>query len=148
MLALCGALAASLIADIETWSEALLPQATSWWIGSVALLLLSALLASPAVPTLRVRSRSWSLVRDAVLLTLLTALSLALRLPNLTGMPYIVHGDEAANGLQALRWLHGGMCSRCSRRAGMACRWQAMGYRRWSCTWQVRTCRGYAFRQC
>jgi Dolichyl-phosphate-mannose-protein mannosyltransferase len=107
MLALCGALAASLIADMETWSEALLPQAAGWWIGSVALLLLSALLVSPAAPTLRARSRSWSLLRDAVLLALLTALSLALRLPNLTAMPYVVHGDEAANGLQALRWLHG-----------------------------------------
>jgi hypothetical protein len=108
MLALCGALAASLIADMETWSEALLPQATIWWIASVALLLLSALLASRVAPTpLRVRMRSWSLRRDAALLTLLTLLSLALRLPNVTTTPYVVHGDEAANGLQALLWLHG-----------------------------------------
>jgi 4-amino-4-deoxy-L-arabinose transferase-like glycosyltransferase len=106
VLALWGALAASYIADIETQTGALRPQATAWWIGSVALLLLSALLARR--PQVRcARNASWPFLGEAVLLTLLTALSLGLRLPNLTGMPYVVHGDEAANGLQALRWLHG-----------------------------------------
>ncbi len=67
VLALWGALAASYIADIETPTEALRPQATAWWIGSVALLLLSALLArQPAL--LWIRAVSWSFVCDAVLL--------------------------------------------------------------------------------
>jgi hypothetical protein len=105
MLLLCGALAASLVADIETWTEALRPQATGWWIGSVALLLCAALLARCAVPW-HARKGRWSLMHDGVLLAVLISGSLALRLPNLVGMPYVVHGDEAANGLQALRWLH------------------------------------------
>ena len=49
----------------------------------------------------------WDAWGDALLIALLLGVGLALRLPNLTSMPYVVHGDEASCGLEALRWLHG-----------------------------------------
>jgi len=55
--------------------------------------------------------RGWGLGLDALLLAILTLGSLALRLPGLLDTPYVVHGDEAACGLEALRWLHGGVPS-------------------------------------
>jgi len=55
--------------------------------------------------------RGWGLGLDALLLSILTIGSLALRLPGLVDRPYVVHGDEAACGLEALRWLHGGVPS-------------------------------------
>lgn len=52
-------------------------------------------------------ARLWQRGGDFVLLAVLIAGALVLRLPNLTSLPYVVHGDEASNGEQALRWLTG-----------------------------------------
>ncbi|HEU5348841.1 MAG TPA: glycosyltransferase family 39 protein, partial [Ktedonobacterales bacterium] len=49
----------------------------------------------------------WDAWGDWLLVAGLLAAGLALRLPNLASMPYIVHGDEASCALEALRWLHG-----------------------------------------
>ncbi len=65
----------------------------------------------PQTPLPTPVGRGWGLGLDAILLTVLTVGSLALRLPGLIDMPYVVHGDEAACGLEALRWLHGGVPS-------------------------------------
>lgn len=71
-------------------------------------------------PWLRLSRRlwGWSALRaagwrwlDGALLGLLVAGALALRLPDLTTLPYVIHGDEAWNGLEALRWLNGGVPS-------------------------------------
>ncbi len=95
------------------------------WIASVALLLLGASLwrvkppteddvwrvssvESAAVPESATRLvRLWPRGGDLLLLAVLIVGALALRLPNLTTLPYVVHGDEASNGEQALRWLNG-----------------------------------------
>jgi 4-amino-4-deoxy-L-arabinose transferase-like glycosyltransferase len=55
--------------------------------------------------------RLWEAIGDPVLLVVLLEGALLLRLPNLTNQPYVLHGDEAACGLEALRWLHGGVPS-------------------------------------
>jgi 4-amino-4-deoxy-L-arabinose transferase-like glycosyltransferase len=114
-LRMCLVLAAScssLGADLGALAAASRPIAQWWWIASVVLLLLAA-----AVPTrrlavaqllkldlLRIRR---AVMPDVVLLAIVLGLALWLRLPNLAQVPYVVHGDEAACGLQALRWLHG-----------------------------------------
>ncbi|HET8908324.1 MAG TPA: glycosyltransferase family 39 protein [Ktedonobacterales bacterium] len=49
----------------------------------------------------------WSRWGDWLLVSALVGIGLALRLPNLATMPYVVHGDEASCALEALRWLHG-----------------------------------------
>ncbi|MEO7000806.1 MAG: glycosyltransferase family 39 protein, partial [Ktedonobacterales bacterium] len=61
--------------------------------------------ASPLRAAFRAIRRMLTL--DLTLLAILTIGALALRLPNLTTLPYVVHGDEAQCGLEALRWLHG-----------------------------------------
>ncbi len=53
----------------------------------------------------------WADFGDLLLLLFLLAVALELRLPGLTDQPYVVHGDEAACGLEALRWLNGGVPS-------------------------------------
>jgi 4-amino-4-deoxy-L-arabinose transferase-like glycosyltransferase len=53
----------------------------------------------------------WEAVGDPVLLVVLLEVALLLRLPELTTVPYVVHGDEAACGLEAYRWLNGGVPS-------------------------------------
>ncbi len=58
-----------------------------------------------------VRRAIWEAVGDPLLLVALLEVALLLRLPNLTNLPYIVHGDEAACGLEAYRWLNGGVPS-------------------------------------
>jgi 4-amino-4-deoxy-L-arabinose transferase-like glycosyltransferase len=108
-LTLVFALGVSVLADVETRTPELRPQAQIWWLLSVALLLAAALLASrrsTGQQTLWETPR-WRLPYDGLALATLAAGALALRLPNLTGLPYSVHGDEAACGLEALRWLHG-----------------------------------------
>jgi 4-amino-4-deoxy-L-arabinose transferase-like glycosyltransferase len=49
----------------------------------------------------------WRRCGDLLLLVVLVLGALLLRLPNLTSLPYVVHGDEASNGEQALLWLNG-----------------------------------------
>lgn len=49
----------------------------------------------------------WNRWGDWLLLAPLLGAGLALRLPNLASMPYVVHGDEASCALEALRWLRG-----------------------------------------
>lgn len=56
-------------------------------------------------------ARFWRRYGDLALLAVLVGGALVLRLPNLTELPYVVHGDEASNGEQALRWLNGDVTS-------------------------------------
>lgn len=49
----------------------------------------------------------WNAWGDWLLIFGLLGIGLALRLPNLAAMPYVVHGDEASCAIEALRWLHG-----------------------------------------
>jgi 4-amino-4-deoxy-L-arabinose transferase-like glycosyltransferase len=127
-------LIASLIADLGAETFAGRPAAQWWWIGSTALLLATAALytflrpkAAPggisqragrgATPSSRPLSRAarlnrlWQAIGDPVLLVILLEVALLLRLPNLTDVPYVLHGDEAACGLEAYRWLSGGVPS-------------------------------------
>ncbi|MGE5335241.1 MAG: glycosyltransferase family 39 protein [Nitrososphaerota archaeon] len=95
-----------------------------FWLAGMALLLLAALAwpsagTSPlarlrwkltTVPGLRQRPTwlaLWDAWGDWLLLAGLLSVGLALRLPDLASMPYVVHGDEASCALEALRWLHG-----------------------------------------
>lgn len=131
------ALLASLIADLGARTFAGRPAAQWWWIGSVALLLVTVggyswlkrrqpaaratrqARAAESVPTPGARRlsradrlrRIWNAVGDPVLLVILLEVALLLRLPDLTNLPYVVHGDEAACGLEAYRWLSGGVPS-------------------------------------
>ncbi len=124
-------LLASLIADLGARTFAGRPAAQWWWVGSVALLLATAgvytrakrraaasLAAARAARQSRQRRARaltlravWKAIGDPVLLVILLEVALLLRLPNLTNLPYIVHGDEAACGLQAYLWLDGGVPS-------------------------------------
>ena len=100
--------------------------AAQWfWIAAMGLLVLAALAwpsARPfplerlrwrlAIATVRSRNQPrwhafWTAWGDWALLAVLLVTGLALRLPNLASVPYIVHGDEASCALEALRWLHG-----------------------------------------
>jgi len=137
VIGLLVALLLSLVADFGAAYLALRPIAQWFWLGSVALLILVAWVwTEPPIPLLRGEQRqrrgqplddptggSWRaaergdglqpparprmLALDLSLLAILTSGALALRLPNLTALPYVVHGDEAQCGLEALRWLHG-----------------------------------------
>ncbi len=137
VLLLLLALLASLIADLGAQTPAGRPVAQWWWIASVLLLLLAASLyvwlkrraamdarqralrktsKTPAQEnrqrvTISARQRIWKLLADPLLLSVLLLAALLLRLPGLTDQPYIVHGDEAACGLEAYRWLNGGVPS-------------------------------------
>jgi 4-amino-4-deoxy-L-arabinose transferase-like glycosyltransferase len=141
---LCGAgvalaLIASLVADVGAQTLAGRPVAQWWWVGSVALLLVSvggftwlkhqrrkarrarraetaARLATPAAEAApqtfaQQARRFWGTFGDGVLVGVLLVVGLALRLPDLANVPYILHGDEAACGLEAYRWLNGGVPS-------------------------------------
>src|SRR5579859_3664813 len=131
------ALIASLIADLGARAFAGRPTAQWWWLGSVALLLLTAggytLLKRPQPAQHRAEAAQadewaasqdrplrslagrlrglWKPLGDVVLLVIVLEAALLLRMPNLTTQPYIVHGDEAACGLEAYRWLNGGVPS-------------------------------------
>ena len=130
-------LIASLIADLGAQTMAGRPVAQWWWVGSVALLLLTAgwytylkhkkstprpAPKAQAAEPAAARKTGWSAGTDrllalwkkgggAVLVALLLGGALLLRLPNLTDVPYVLHGDEAACGLEAYRWLSGGVPS-------------------------------------
>ncbi|HLW00177.1 MAG TPA: glycosyltransferase family 39 protein [Ktedonobacterales bacterium] len=129
-------LIASLIADLGARTFAGRPVAQWWWIGSAALLLVTAAVytrlkrqqptaapAQPAPASVRRRRRTapptlasrlrrfWEAIGDPLLLVILLEVAVLLRLPNLTTLPYVVHGDEAACGLEAYRWLSGGVPS-------------------------------------
>ncbi len=124
LLGVLGVLIVSLLTDIYTLYPPMRPFAQWLWIGSVALLFMLAWLIGPrSLPWpgfTHWRPQRWlSAVRaplfdwapDLLALVILTVGALALRLPNLTAIPYVVHGDEAACGLEALRWLQGGVPS-------------------------------------
>lgn len=115
------ALGVSLAADIGAVSPASRPAAQWAWIASVVLLIASATFASLS-PRKRAagmrfqsphasRTRSPGVRSDGILIAILVAGALALRLPHLTELPYVIHGDEAWCGLEALRWLNGGVSS-------------------------------------
>lgn len=53
----------------------------------------------------------WGNYGDGLLIAALITGALVLRLPDLAAVPYIIHGDEAQCGLEALRWLHGNVPS-------------------------------------
>ncbi len=119
-----GALLSALVASalVSGPVEAL---AAQWfWIAGIVLLVIAALVwpAPPPLPLSRLRWRLaadttsrdqsrwralWNTWGDWLLVGGLLAVGLALRLPNLATMPYVVHGDEASCALEALRWLHG-----------------------------------------
>jgi 4-amino-4-deoxy-L-arabinose transferase-like glycosyltransferase len=106
---------ASLIADVGAWTPAGRPLAQWWWVGSVVLLAAAAWALSwqgTRWRALRASMRRWmGALGEAGLVVGLLVVGLALRLPGLTDVPYVVHGDEAACGLEALRWLAGGVPS-------------------------------------
>ncbi|HEX9412953.1 MAG TPA: glycosyltransferase family 39 protein, partial [Ktedonobacterales bacterium] len=86
-----------------------------WWVASVALVLMASATTGASMRLSgKVQLRDWitpaqlrAASGDAALLLVLVIGSLALRLPDLTTLPYVVHGDEAACAIEALRWLHG-----------------------------------------
>ncbi|HEX9068586.1 MAG TPA: glycosyltransferase family 39 protein, partial [Ktedonobacterales bacterium] len=110
LVGLTLALATSLVADLNATAPATRPTAQWWWLASVLILVLtSSLVRVPAKPQqwgVHPVPR-WSLRADGLALAALTGLALLLRLPDLTGVPVAVQGDEAMCGLQALLWLHG-----------------------------------------
>lgn len=109
------ALITSLIADVAAWTPDGRPMAQWWWVGSVVVLALAAGVLSWPFAFWRVLlADTWRLLRvlaETLLVAGLLAVGLELRLPGLTAQPYVVHGDEAACGMEALRWLHGGVPS-------------------------------------
>ena len=112
-LALAAALCASLTADLGAAIPFTRPVAQWWWITSIALVLISAMLTRKQWYRLQFHaSLFWrAALADGAALLILAAGALALRLPYLEQVPYVVHGDEAACGLEALRWLHGDVTS-------------------------------------
>lgn len=127
MLSLLLALVASLVADLGAGTPAGRPAAQWWWVGSVVALVVAAAawdsrrrsqmpMSKPAHAVQPAALRSffsvlWADVGDLALLAVLLVGALWLRLPGLVNQPYVVHGDEAACGMEALRWLHGGVPS-------------------------------------
>jgi hypothetical protein len=109
------ALISSLVDDLGARTSAGQSTAQWWWVASVLLLLLAAgVLTLPAyIPLERFpsRARLWGVLSEVLLIGGLLVGGLSLRLPGLTDQPYVVHGDEAACGLEALRWLSGGVPS-------------------------------------
>ena len=119
-LALLSALIASALASGPAEADA-----DQWfWLAGIGLVLVAAFVwpTERVSPLLRLRWRLradaslrdasrwralWSAWGDWLLVALLLGAGLALRLPNLVSMPYVVHGDEASCALEALRWLHG-----------------------------------------
>ena len=119
-MAMLAALIASALAsgpaevDADQW----------FWLAGIGLILAAACLwpTQEMSPLLRLRWRQrananlphttqwralWEVWGDWPLIMVLLGAGLALRLPGLTTMPYVVHGDEASCALEALRWLHG-----------------------------------------
>ncbi len=132
-LGVVSALMASLVADVGAETFAGRPAAQWWWLGSVALLLATATMytfwrpkSAPAAFQRAGRGAArgseqleragrwrviWEAIADPLLLVILLVAALLLRLPNLVNVPYVLHGDEAACGLEAYRWLSGGVPS-------------------------------------
>ena len=111
------ALIDSVIADLGAGTSAGRPVAQWWWVASVVLLIIAGIAwdwqgsgAKRLALAALARQLQRHLVGIALVVILLVA-GLALRLPGLTDQPYVVHGDEAACGLEALRWLNGGVPS-------------------------------------
>ncbi|HEY7127255.1 MAG TPA: glycosyltransferase family 39 protein [Ktedonobacterales bacterium] len=109
------ALIISLIADVAAWPPDGRPMAQWWWVASVIVLALAAGVLSWPFTWWRAllantRHLTWALA-EMLLVAGLLVVGLELRLPGLIDQPYVVHGDEAACGLEALRWLHGGVPS-------------------------------------
>jgi 4-amino-4-deoxy-L-arabinose transferase-like glycosyltransferase len=108
-------LLAAVMADVLAATPAARPVAQWWWAASILLVLIaSATTGTAKGPSgwarLRDRMAPMSLQGakgDAALVFVLVIGSLALRLPDLTTLPYVVHGDEGACAIEALRWLHG-----------------------------------------
>lgn len=107
----------SVIADLGARALASRPVAQWWWVASVALLMVAGVAwdwqqrwakrFSFAALAEKFQRHLGGIALGLVLL----AAALALRLPGLTDQPYVVHGDEAACGLEAFRWLNGGVPS-------------------------------------
>lgn len=111
------ALVASVIADLGAGTSAGRPVAQWWWVASVVLLIVAGIAwdwqhsgAKRLAFAALARKVQRHLVGIGLGVILLVA-GLALRLPGLTDQPYVVHGDEAACGLEAFRWLNGGVPS-------------------------------------
>ena len=119
-IALLSALVAALLVSAPVQALA----AQWFWIAGVALLIVAACVWPSPHPSPLNRLRwqltlgamsprqprwlmLWKVWGDWLLVIALLGVGLALRLPNLTAMPYVVHGDEASCALEALRWLHG-----------------------------------------
>ncbi|HEU5198558.1 MAG TPA: hypothetical protein VFU32_02910, partial [Ktedonobacterales bacterium] len=110
-------LVASVIADLGAGTSADRPVAQWWWVASVALLIVAGVAwdwqqrwakrLSFAALARNVQRHLGGIALGVILLVA----ALALRLPGLTDQPYVVHGDEAACGLEAFRWLNGGVSS-------------------------------------
>src|SRR6185437_3419555 len=108
-LAMLSALIASVLASGPMEADA-----DQWfWLAGIALALVAACIwpTTQISPLLRLRWRQraaatlpyaprwralWAAWGDWLLLAPLLGAGLALRLPNLTSMPYVVHGDEAS----------------------------------------------------
>jgi 4-amino-4-deoxy-L-arabinose transferase-like glycosyltransferase len=119
------ALVATLLALLVVGNWPTGPQIAQWfWIAATAFMVLAAVVWPTRRPyahliqherlareilaglfsSWRAIWRAWG---DWLLLVPLLSLGVALRLPNLANLPYVVHGDEASCALEALRWLHG-----------------------------------------
>lgn len=111
------ALVASVIADGGATMPADRPVAQWWWVASVVLLIVAGVAwdwqnseakwSAFSALAQKARSHAGGIALGVILLVA----GLALRLPGLTDQPYAVHGDEAACGLEAFRWLNGGVSS-------------------------------------
>jgi 4-amino-4-deoxy-L-arabinose transferase-like glycosyltransferase len=114
-VSLTAAILASVVADLLAAMPAARPVAQWWWVASVALVVIASATTGTAMRLSgKAQLQVWmapaqlrAASGDAALLLVLVIGSLALRLPDLTTLPYVVHGDEAACALEAVRWLHG-----------------------------------------
>ena len=98
------ALALASVAAVLTACSASPVLATIAWLGGMALLLGYAVVLER--PTLR-----WPTPIDAISLTGLIVLALALRMPHLASLPSFIHSDEAQMGLKTRIAFEGGMPS-------------------------------------
>jgi 4-amino-4-deoxy-L-arabinose transferase-like glycosyltransferase len=111
------ALVASVIADLGARTSAGRPVAQWWWVAGMVLLLVAGLAwdwQRSEAKRFALAALAWKVQRHLLGIALgviLLVAGLALRLPGLTDQPYVVHGDEAACGLEAFRWLNGGVPS-------------------------------------
>jgi 4-amino-4-deoxy-L-arabinose transferase-like glycosyltransferase len=110
-------LVASVIADLGARTPADRPVAQWWWVGSIVLLIVAGVAWdwrqrwAKRLSFAELAQRGRDHLGGIALGVMLLVAALALRLPGLTDQPYVVHGDEAACGLEAFRWLNGGVPS-------------------------------------